>query len=167
VKREDQFRCVVRIFRIMFSTLERLKMFHHPLVPFFGEGIAQYVLWPGNGLYDRRIGVRFSAVREILFFTSQRSVRIRGSGCRGLFPQAQSGRGVNLTAHFHLIPRLRMRGAVPSLPSYAFVVLCLIEYGNNSKVFSVSSLLAVGWRTCCSMSRFFYISLAIPGTVRQ
>ena len=28
-----------------------------------------------------------------------------------------------------------MRGAVPSLPSYVFMVLCLIEYGDNSEVF--------------------------------
>jgi len=29
---------------------------------------------------------------------------------------------VKLTIHFHLVPRLRMNGAVSLLPSYAFMV---------------------------------------------
>jgi len=29
----------------------------------------------------------------------------------------QSGRGVKLTTHLHLAPRLRMRGAIPPLPN--------------------------------------------------
>jgi hypothetical protein len=32
-----------------------------------------------------------------------------------------SGRGVNLTTHLHLVTRLRMSGAVPSLPQYVFM----------------------------------------------
>jgi hypothetical protein len=38
------------------------------------------------------------------------------SGYRRLFSQGQSGRGVKLTTHLHLVPRLLMRGAVPPLP---------------------------------------------------
>jgi len=29
-------------------------------------------------------------------------------------------RGVKLTTHLHLMPRLRMRGAIPLLPQYVF-----------------------------------------------
>jgi hypothetical protein len=35
---------------------------------------------------------------------------------RGSFPRKSSGRVVKLTTHLHLMPRLRMRGAVPPLP---------------------------------------------------
>ena len=35
----------------------------------------------------------------------------------------QSGRDVILTAHLHLAPRLRMSGAIPLLPIYAFMDL--------------------------------------------
>jgi len=37
-------------------------------------------------------------------------------GTWGLFPWEQSGRGVKLTTHFHLVPRLRMHGCVSPLP---------------------------------------------------
>jgi hypothetical protein len=32
-----------------------------------------------------------------------------------------SGRGVKLTTHLHLVPRLRVSGAIPLLPLYAFM----------------------------------------------
>jgi hypothetical protein len=32
---------------------------------------------------------------------------------------------VNLTTRLHLVPRLRMRGAVPPLPQYVFMEWCL------------------------------------------
>jgi len=35
------------------------------------------------------------------------------NGYRGLFPRGQSGRDVKLTTHLLLVPRSRMRGAVP------------------------------------------------------
>ena len=38
------------------------------------------------------------------------------NGYRGFSPRGVSGRDVKLTAHFHLVPRLRMRGATPPLP---------------------------------------------------
>jgi hypothetical protein len=39
------------------------------------------------------------------------------SGQGGLFPGGLRGRNVKLTAHFHLVPRLRMRGAILPLPN--------------------------------------------------
>ena len=35
------------------------------------------------------------------------------------------GRGLNLTTHLHLVPRLRMSGAVPQFPVYVFTALYL------------------------------------------
>ena len=40
----------------------------------------------------------------------------------GVLPRGYSGRSVKLTAHLHLVPRLRMSGAIPLLPLYAFRV---------------------------------------------
>jgi len=37
------------------------------------------------------------------------------SGYRGLLPRGWSGRGAKLTTHLHLVPRLRMSGAIPPL----------------------------------------------------
>jgi hypothetical protein len=34
---------------------------------------------------------------------------------------------VKLTTHLRLVPRSRMRGAVPPLPQYAFVAWCSIK----------------------------------------
>jgi hypothetical protein len=48
-------------------------------------------------------------------------------GTRGLFPWGQSGQGVKLTTHFHLVPRSIMRGAIPSLPQYAFMAWCSVK----------------------------------------
>jgi hypothetical protein len=42
------------------------------------------------------------------------------NGYQGLFHWEWSGRDVKLTIHLHLVPRSRMRGAIPPLPQYAF-----------------------------------------------
>jgi hypothetical protein len=34
---------------------------------------------------------------------------------------------MKLTTHLHLIPRLRMRGAIPPLLQHVFMALCLIK----------------------------------------
>jgi len=34
---------------------------------------------------------------------------------------------VKLTTHFHLVPRSRMRGAIPPLPQYVFMVWCSVK----------------------------------------
>jgi hypothetical protein len=43
------------------------------------------------------------------------------NGYRGLLPRELSGRGVKLATHFHLIPTLRMLGAIPLLLQYVFM----------------------------------------------
>jgi hypothetical protein len=50
---------------------------------------------------------------------------------RGLLPQGKSGWGVKLTAHLHLVPRLRMYGAIPLLPQYVFMVWYLVKHRGN------------------------------------
>jgi hypothetical protein len=75
----------------------------------------------GYGLNSRGVGVRFPV--GVGFFSSpRRSDRFWGpssllsSGYRGLFPRGESGRGVKLTNHLQLLPRLRIRGSIHSLP---------------------------------------------------
>jgi hypothetical protein len=46
---------------------------------------------------------------------------------RGLFPRGYSGRGIKLTTHLHLAPRLIMRGAVPLLP-HVFMAWYLVKH---------------------------------------
>jgi len=41
--------------------------------------------------------------------------------CRGLFLQEISGWGVKVTTRLHLVPRLRLGGALRPLPLYAFM----------------------------------------------
>jgi len=38
---------------------------------------------------------------------------------------------VKLTTHPHLVQRLRMYGAIPSLPHYVFMVLYLVKHGDK------------------------------------
>jgi hypothetical protein len=42
-----------------------------------------------------------------------------------------SGRGVKLTTHFHLVPRLRVSGAIPPLLQYTFMAWCSVKAQNN------------------------------------
>jgi hypothetical protein len=41
------------------------------------------------------------------------------------------GRGVKLTTHLHLVPRYRMRTAIPPLHQYAFIVWCSVKAQEN------------------------------------
>jgi hypothetical protein len=43
------------------------------------------------------------------------------------FPEGQSGRDVTLTAQLHLVPRLKMCGAITPLPQYVFIAWCVIK----------------------------------------
>jgi hypothetical protein len=45
--------------------------------------------------------------------------------------RGQSGWGVKLTTQLHLVPRLRMRGAMPSLTQHFFMEFCLIKLRDN------------------------------------
>jgi len=36
--------------------------------------------------------------------------------------------GVELTPHLHLVPKLRLRGAIPPLLQYVFMAWCLVKY---------------------------------------
>jgi hypothetical protein len=42
-------------------------------------------------------------------------------GIDGCFSEDKAGRGVKLTTHLHLVPKLRLSRAVPLLPPYAFM----------------------------------------------
>jgi hypothetical protein len=38
---------------------------------------------------------------------------------------------VKLTTHLHLVPSSRMRGAIPPLPQYIFMLWCLVTHKEN------------------------------------
>jgi hypothetical protein len=38
---------------------------------------------------------------------------------------------VKLTTHLHVMPRSRMRGAIPPLPQYVFMAWCLVKHSDN------------------------------------
>jgi hypothetical protein len=88
-----------------------------------GDRPRQDVLaWRNTQAYVRVIG--FDSRRGWEFFSSPpRPERLwslpslLSSGYHGLFPWVKSGRGVKLTTHLHLVPRSRMRGTIPPLPS--------------------------------------------------
>jgi hypothetical protein len=78
-------------------------------------------------------------------------------GTRGSFP-----RGVKLTAHLHLVPRSRMRGAIPPLPQYALLVWCSVKvqgqfyiYLNNQTPF-MDCLKEVLWDKLCTSWASFH-----------
>jgi hypothetical protein len=48
-------------------------------------------------------------------------------GIRGWFPGGKVAGGIKLSTHIHLVPRSRMRGAIPPLPQYAFIALCSVK----------------------------------------
>jgi hypothetical protein len=63
-------------------------------------------------------------------FTSFQIEFVTGAEQRFSKPR-KSGRGVKLTTHLHLVPRLRMRGAVPPLSQYVLMVWCLVMHKDN------------------------------------
>jgi hypothetical protein len=46
----------------------------------------------------------------------------------GSYTGGKAAGGVKLTTYFHLVPRIRMRGAIPPLPEYVFTAWCLVRY---------------------------------------
>jgi hypothetical protein len=82
---------------------------------------------------DWKAEIQFPVSAEQASPLSQRPDRLcyppslLSNGYRGIFPQRLSGRRVNLSIHLHLVPKLRMRGAILSLPQYVFMVWCLVK----------------------------------------
>jgi len=48
-------------------------------------------------------------------------------GIRDSYPIGYTGSDMKLTTHLHLVPRLRMRGALHPLLQYVFMARCLIK----------------------------------------
>jgi hypothetical protein len=49
-------------------------------------------------------------------------------------------RGVKLTTHLHLVPRSRMRGAIPPLPLYVFMAWYLVKHRDSFTFISFNML---------------------------
>jgi hypothetical protein len=62
-------------------------------------------------------------------------------GTRDSFAGGEAAGAVKLTTHLHLVPRSRMRAAIPPLPQYAFMAWCLVKHRDN---FTFSTFLS--WR---------------------
>jgi hypothetical protein len=57
------------------------------------------------------------------------------NGYQGLFPWGLSCRGVKLTTRLQLVPRSRMRGAIPQLSQYAFMAWCSVMSSDNFYIY--------------------------------
>jgi hypothetical protein len=73
-----------------------------------------------------------------------------------------------MTTHLHLVPRSRMRGAIPTLPIYVFMAWCLVKHRDNVhpctvytravlKVRGLTLLLRVGTLWRCGDGLFFEV----------
>jgi hypothetical protein len=95
--------------------------------------IAQSVHWLGYGLDHRGSRVRFPAGAGNFSFHHRVQT---GSGAHPAFYPIGTGGsfpgGVKLTTYLHLVPRSRMRGAIPPLPQYVFMAWCLVKRRDNS-----------------------------------
>jgi hypothetical protein len=69
----------------------------------------------------------------------------------GVLTLGKSGRGVKLTPHLYLAPRLRMREAIPPLLPYVFMVCYIVKHRDN---FTFTFPLLERTKVCCD-----YISL--------
>jgi hypothetical protein len=58
-------------------------------------------------------------------------------GTRGLFPGVKRP-GLKLTTHLHLVPKSRMRRAIPPLPQYAFMAWCPVEAQGQLYLYIIS-----------------------------
>jgi hypothetical protein len=84
----------------------------------------------GYGLYDREVRAPVGAGNFLLTTASrpalgptQTPIECVPRGGGGAFPRGKSGRGVKITIHLQLAPRLRMRGARPPLSVLHGVVI--------------------------------------------
>jgi hypothetical protein len=67
----------------------------------------------------------------------------------GPFSWGQSSRDVRLTTHLHLVPRSRMRGAIPPIPRYVFMVWCSVKKKEQGQIF---------------LNFYFFLQLLVPVT---
>ena len=86
---------------------------------FVSVTIATYATdWTARG--SNPVGERDISLLQIIQTGSGAHLAFCSMGT-GFLPRGQSRRGGRLTTHIHLVPRLRMSGAVPLLPLYAFM----------------------------------------------
>jgi hypothetical protein len=117
-------------------------LLQHPKTWIILHRIAQSVQWLGYGLSDR---CSFPCRGNNVIFSLRNRIHTVSkfySGSYWMVPDAPSPkvkrRGVNLTTHLHLSPRLRMGGTKPQLPQYVFIsktfvfmVWCLVKHRDN------------------------------------
>jgi hypothetical protein len=53
---------------------------------------------------------------------------------RTLYLESKAARGVKLTTHLHLVPRLSICGAIPPLLQYVFMAWCLVKQRDRMKI---------------------------------
>jgi len=97
---------------------------------FFTTLVTQSVVRLGYGL-EERDSVPGRCSIGIFFSSPWRPDRLWGpptllTSYRGFLSRRYSDRIVKLITHLHLMLRSRMRGAVPPLPHYVFMMWCLI-----------------------------------------
>jgi hypothetical protein len=89
----------------------------------------------GYGLDDRMIRVRFPAGLGIFStpcpYPLWASPSLLLNRYRGLFPWGQSGRGVKLTTHLHLISRSKDAWSYTYTSQYVFVAWCTVKHRDN------------------------------------
>jgi hypothetical protein len=93
----------------------------------------------------RKIGVGLPAEAEtLLFITMSRpalvSTSLLSNKYREIFPQKQSGQRVKLTTRLHLVPRVKVRGALSPLTLYVFMAWCIIGLWENFQYWCLSNL---------------------------
>jgi hypothetical protein len=103
------------------------------------------------------LGIEPRCRNEMFFFSTpvQTVPRAHPASCKmgtGLLSQGKIGRGVALSIHPYLLPRLRMSGAIPLLSLWVFI-LCYVAtcYLYKYRLFITRS-------RCCSV-RLIYIGL--------
>jgi hypothetical protein len=80
------------------------------------------------GLGDRSSRVRFPTTA---FRPAVGPIKPRIQWVRGALSLGVKWWGVKLTTHLHLVPRPRMRGAIPPLTQYVLMVWCLVKHRDN------------------------------------